>query len=210
MSVTIFLSVLGGIVVFLFLLFYTATLLGIDYLYDNKRQSLCLRVRVLWIPVSFRIPLDGSKKKAEVKKPEKKPLTPKEYIQKAKDIYKAYGEHKEDFREVLWDLKRLASCREIAFTVHYGTKNPAVTGILNGGVWTASTLLLKILDSALGTFKKSLHVYPNFTEECMSLHLKGTFSFRLMDALKVVLKTRKLVKIIKCKYKTENKKDGVE
>ncbi len=206
----LFCSILGGVLLFLLLLLCTATLLSIDYLYDNKRQSLCLRVRILWIPISFRIPLDKQNQKPKTEKWEKKALTPKEYIQKAKDFYRIYGEEKENYREVLWDLKRLASCREISFSIHYGTKNPALTGILNGGIWTASTLLLKILESALGAFQKSLHVYPDFKEECMCIHMKGAFSFRLLDALKVVLKVRKLVKITKSKIKTENEKDGVE
>ncbi|MBQ9915311.1 MAG: DUF2953 domain-containing protein [Clostridia bacterium] len=199
-------SILGGIVLLLLLLLFTGTLLGLDYLYDNKVHQIKIRVRLLYIPVSVNIPLA---KKENGKQEEKKPLKPKEYIALAKDIYRAYGEMENEWKELLWDLKRLASCRELAFSVHYGTKNPALTGILNGAVWTASSLILKILDNTLGCLKKELNVYPDFQQECVSIHMKGTFCFRLFRAIQVVLKLKNLVKIMKSKIKTETKKDGV-
>ncbi len=199
-------SILGGIVLLALLLLFTGTLLGVDYLYDNKVHKLKLRVRLLYIPFSVNIPLA---KKEDGKKKEKKPLKPKEYIALAKDLYRAYGDVEEEWKELLWDLKRLASCRELSFTVNYGTKNPALTGILNGAVWTASSLILKILDSTFGCLKKELNVYPDFQQECVCIHMKGTFSFRLFRAIEVVLKMKNLVKLMKSKIKTESEKDGV-
>lgn len=207
-------SILGGLLLLVLLLLYTATLLGVDYLFENKHQCLKIRVRLLGISFSFTIPLEKKEKASEKSdaKDEKKSMTPKEYIAFSKNLYQVYRELEEECKEVLRDIKRLASCREIYFTIHYGMKNPAVTGMLNGAIWTASTLILKILDSAVGCLKKTLNVYPDFKQECMCIHIKGTFCFRFIDAVKVVLKVRKLVKLIKSKIKikTEIEKDGVE
>ena len=194
-------SILGGLILLALLLMFTATLLGVDYLYDNKVHKLKLRVRLLYIPFSVNIPLV---KKTDGKKEEKKALKPKEYIELSKKLYHAYGEVEEEWKELLWDLKRLASCRELSFSVHYGTKNPALTGILNGAVWTASSLILKIVDSTLGCLKKELNVYPDFQQECVCIHMKGTFCFRLYKAIQVVLKMKNLVNIMKSKIKTES------
>ncbi len=190
--------VLAIVLLLVLLLLFTPTLVGVDYLQNDKKQKLKIRLRLLGI--SFFIPILPDKEKKEKKKTEnenKPKLTPKRFIAFSKQLYAAYREIQEDFNALLSEVKKRFSCREVHFAVEYGTNNPAATGILNGAVWTASTLLLKLLDSMLGVEKKHLEVHPVFTKPCMSVHFKCTFCFKLIDALRFALKIRQLVKIIK-------------
>ncbi len=194
-------SILGGVLLLLLLLLFVPTLVGIDYLWDQKNQDLRLRFRVLAIRFSVRISLD--KKKEEKKQEKEKKLSPKKFIAFAKELYSAYQSVEEDCKDVLREIKARFTCREVYFTIRYGTSNPAKTGILNGAVWTAGTLILKVLDMALGVSKKTLNVYPEFNRSCMCIHIKGTFRFTLYNAIRFVLKVIRLVKLIKSKITIE-------
>lgn len=191
---------LAVILVLLLLLFllllFTPTLLGVDYLYENKKQKLKIRARLLGIPFYFTVPLDKKKKKQKPEA-EKKPLTPKKFIEFAKNLHEGYQEVKDEIRKLLSDIKQGFGCKDVYCTVHYGTKNPATTGMLNGAIWAASSLLLKVIDEAVGAKKKTLEVYPDFQNACMCLHIKGTFCFKLFDAIRFALKIKRLVNIIK-------------
>lgn len=195
--------ILGGLLLLLLLLLLTATLLGVDYLYDNKVQRLRIRVRLLGISLSFKINLDKKKrpgkekKKQKKSKEEKQPLTPKKFIAFSKDLYAGYSETKQEFYSILREIKERFACHEIYFTIQYGTKNPALTGVLNGALWTAASVIVKVLDQVIGVKKKTIQVSPDFQHECMCLHIKGTFRFKLIDAICFVLKIIRLVNIIK-------------
>lgn len=192
--------VLGGLLLLFLLLLLTPTLVGVDYLYEGKKQKLKIRFRLLGIPFSFRIPLDKKqekKKRKEKPEEEKKPLTPKGFVEFVKNLYDGYQEIKKDLFEILPDVRKKVACKEAYLTVRFGTKNPAITGILNGAVWTASSLILKLIDEALGAEKKTLDVQPDFQRVCMCLHIKGTFCFKLIDAIRLVLKIREMVNIVK-------------
>ncbi len=196
-------SILGGVVLLLVLLLFVPTLLGVDYLHNNGVQKLRIRCRLLGIPFSIWIPLEkkpkkkSDKKQMAVEKQEKKSLTPKKFITFSKELYRGYCEVREDFHALLGELKKRFSCHELYFTIFYGTKNPATTGILNGAVWTAGSLLMKIADTSLGVRKKTLKVQPDFTQACMEIHIKATFCFKLFDAIRFVLKIIRLVNIMK-------------
>ncbi len=198
-------SILGGLALLALLLLFIPTVLGVDYLLENKEQALKIRCRLLGIPFSFRVPLERQEepKTQDAEKEEKKSLSPKKYIAYGKELYRAYREVEEEFRAVFRQIKERFACKELYFTVHYGTNNPVTTGMLNAGIWTASTLILKVLDSALGVQKKTLKVYPDFQKACMCIHMKGTFSFTLFDAIRFVLKIIKLVKLVKSHITTE-------
>ena len=194
-------SILGGILLLLLLLLFVPTLVGIDYLWDQKNQDLRLRFRVLGIHFSVKIPLD--KKKEDKKQGEEKKLSPKKFITFAKELYSAYRSVEDDCKGVLREIKARFTCREVYFTIRYGTTNPARTGILNGAVWTAGTLVLKVIDSILDVSQKTLNVYPEFNRSCMCIHIKGTFRFTLFNAIRFVLKIIRLVKLIKSKITIE-------
>ncbi len=200
-------AVLGGLLLLLLLLLFIPTRVDADYLYNEKKQKFRIRLRLLGLPFSFDAP-SGKKKKGKEKSKEKKILTPKEYIEYAKNLYEGYQAVKDDFCKVLSEIKQKLACRDAYLTVHYGTKNPAVTGMLNGAVWTASSLLLKIIDEAFGAEKKTLDVRPDFQNVCMCLHIKGTFCFKLFDAIRLVLKIREMVNIVKS-YASRQKTDNV-
>lgn len=190
-------AVLGGLLLLFLLLLFTPTLVGVDYLYQDKKQKVTIRFRLLGLPFSFRIPLDKKKKGKEKPKEEAKSLTPKEYIEIVKNLYDGYQAVKDDFYKLLSDIKQKLACREAYLTVRYGTKNPAVTGMLNGAIWTASSLIFKVIDETVGAEKKTLDVCPDFQNVCMCLHIKGTFCFKLFDAIRLVLKIREMVNIVK-------------
>ncbi len=193
-------AILGGLLLLFLLLLLTPTLVGVDYLYEDKKQKLKIRFRLLGIPFSFRIPLDKKqekKKSKEKPKEEKKPLTPKGFVDFVKSLYDGYREIKGELLELLPDIRKKIACKEAYLTVRFGTKNPATTGMLNGAVWAASSLILKLIDEALGAEKKTLDVRPDFQKAYMCLHIKGTFCFKLIDAIRVVLKIREMVKIVR-------------
>lgn len=193
-------AIIGGIILLLLLLFFLPTELGIDYLLENKEQVLRVRIKLFGIPFSVKVPLKKDKKKSASKEQvtkEDKPLTPKGFIAFSKSLYHAYQKVEDDSKALLRELKRNFKCKEIYFTIRYGTHNPARTGILNGAIWTAGTLVLNVLDSALGVGKKTLAVYPDFNRAFMRIHIKGRFRFNGFDAVKAVLKVIKLVNLIK-------------
>lgn len=193
-------SVLCGILLLLLLLLFAPTYVGVDYLLEHGISVMRIRVRVLGIPFSFRLPLKRKKKnKSEKGKEEKKAMTPKELIAFSKSLHQAYTEVKEDCRTLLCHIKRRFACHELYFAIHYGTGNPAGTGMLNGAIWTAGTMILSVLDNLLGIHKKTLNVYPDFNRSFLSLQLKGTLRFMLFDAVRTVLKIIKLVNLIKSK-----------
>lgn len=196
------LGIFAGLLLLLFLLFFTPTLIGVDYLYKDKKQKLRIRFRLLGIP--FSVPVSLGKKANKKPEKEKKTLSANEYIDLAKKIYGGYQEAKNEIQKLLSDIKQSFGGKEIYFAVRYGTKNPAVTGMLNGAVWTASSLLLKILDEIFGAEKKTLDIQPDFQNVCMNLHIKGTFCFKLFDAVRFALKVKRLVNIIK-NHTTEQK-----
>lgn len=193
-----FIIILIILKVLIVLLMFVPTLLGVDYLQEESVRKLRIRMRLLGISFSIPISLDKKNEKPKKKDSEnKKTMTPKRFIAFSKRLYAAYREIEVDFKELFSELKKRFSCREISLSLQYGTKNPATTGILNGAVWTASSLILKVLDSILGVTKKKLDIQPVFTKPCMCLHFKCTFGFKLADALRFALKINQLVKIIK-------------
>ena len=194
-------SILGGILLLLLLLLFLPTFVGVDYLLEHGISVLRIRIRVLGIPFSFRVPLDRKKKQKPEKEREKKkePMTPQRLIDFSKSLYRAYHDVKEDCKTLLSHIKKRFACHELYFAIHYGTGNPAGTGMLNGAIWTAGTMILSVLDNALGVYKKTLNVYPDFNRSFLSLQLKGTLRFMLFDAVRTVLKIIKLVNLIKSK-----------
>ncbi len=209
-------AIFGGIILLLFLLIFAPTDIGVDYLYESKLQRLRIRLRVLGISFSIKVPLEKKEKKTEQESSkQKKQLTPKNFIAFSKSLYHTYLEIEDECKALILEIKEQFACRELYFVIRYGTVNPARTGILNGAVWTAGSLLLKVLDSVLGIEKKTLEVYPDFNRAFMCLHAKATLRFKAFDAAKTVLKIIKLVNLIKSKInlpQTDDrnlKKDGV-
>ena len=202
-------SILGGVLLLLLLLLLTPLDVGADILHEAGQQTCKLRFRVLGIPITVKIPLSKEEKKAEkaadtdIKKAEKE-FTPKRFIEFSKSLYRLYGEVKQDVKRLLAELREKLTCSEVYFTIRYGTTNPARTGLLNGAVWTAGTLVLRVLDSALGVQKKTLKVYPDFQRSFMRIHMKLTFRFRPASMLRLGMKTLILVKSIQNKLTTEN------
>ncbi len=202
-------SILFGIVILLLLILFVPMLLGVDFLHEGV-PKLKIRFRLLSIPFSIRIPLENKSKKKDQVFEKKDPLSPKEFIKKAEDLYHGYREAEHELKVVLQEIRKKISCKDFNFLIRYGTKNPATTGMLNPMIWTAGTLIIKVLDSLIGVKKKSFHVYPDFQNVSMCLHIKGTFSFKLFDAIRFTMSFIRLVNIIKSYMSTEkNEKDGV-
>lgn len=201
-------SVLGGIALLLILLLLVPLEVGADYSLDNKIQTLRIRIRVLGIPISVKVPIQKDEKKLvretkqEAKEAERY-LTPKTFISFSKDLYHAYRETEDEWKAILRNIRARFVCKEISFTIRYGTTNPARTGLLNGAIWTAGSMILKILDSALNVSQKKLEVYPEFNRTCMCIHMKGSFRFKVIDVAIFILKIIKLVKLMKSKIKKE-------
>ena len=204
------LVILGLLAVLILCLFHLPAQMGVEYERKKDKQRLIIKCRIFGIPLTFHIPLhkEKNKQKKDVKRgrkqdnKEKKSLTPRSFIKSVKMLWRAYQESKANIKEVLGDLKKALCCTEMRIRVHYGMKNPAVTGMLNGAMWTAGSLLLKMADTAIGVQKKELVVQPDFTKEFMCLYFCGTLQFKPVDLLKIVLKLNKLVNLIKSK--TEN------
>ena len=201
-------SILGGVFLLILLLLLTPLDVGADILHEAGQSSCKLHFRILGIPIVIKVPLAKEEKKAEkaadkeVKKAEKE-FTPKRFIAFSKSLYRLYDEMKPDVKSLLAELREKVTCREIYFTIRYGTVNPARTGLLNGAIWTAGTLILRVLDSVLGVQKKTLEVYPDFQRAFMRIHMKLTFRFRPASMLCLGMKTLKLVKSIHHKLTTE-------
>lgn len=194
-------SVLGGILLFLLLLLFAPTYVGVDYLLERGISVLKIRLRVLGIPFSFCVPLERKKKEKPSERTEEKkePMTPKGFIAFSKKLYHAYVEIEQECKTLLVNIKKRFACHEISFVVRYGTGNPARTGMLNGAIWTAGASILSILDRTIGVKNKTLNVYPDFQRAFLCLQLKGTLRFMCFDAVRTVLKIIKLVNLIKSK-----------
>ncbi len=175
------------------------------YTLCEKKQFLKLCIKFLGIPIPLRISLNQDAKKDKKKKEEKpkQKFGIKRFIAFSKELYAAYQMVKDEFKELLLKLKQDTECKAISFTVHYGTENPALTGILNGAAWTAGTLILKVLDSMLGVPQKKLHIYPNFQKELMEIEAVLTLRVVVFKLARFVLKLLNLVKIMKQNIKTE-------
>lgn len=202
------LGVLGALLFLLLLLLLLPLTVGVDWQYEDKKQICKLRLRLLGIPITVRMPLDKEEKKAEqaaekdIKKAEKT-LTPKRFVALAKNLHRLYGEAQPEVKNLLTELRKRVACNEIFFIIRYGTVNPARTGLLNGAVWTGGTLILRVLDAALGVRKKTLEVYPDFQRAFMCLHMKISFCFRPVSMLRIGIKTLKLIKNIRQKLTEE-------
>jgi len=203
----ILLIILGVLAVACFSLLFFKITAGIVYEYNRGRDQLLIKLKILGLPLAFRIPLHTESKKPKKEKKakedkgdkEKKPMTPGRFIALAKSVCRSFKETKQEMAEIIRELRRMVTCPELSLSVQYGARNPALTGILNGAVWTAGTLLLKVADAAIGVTKKELIVKPDFTKEFMCLHFCGMLQFKLVDLLKVVIKIRKLVNLMKSK-----------
>ncbi len=205
------LAVLGGILLLILILLFLPTEIGLDYLMEHKEQVFRIRVRVLGIPFSFKIPTKKDKSKLKEGKDEKegKSLTPKKFISFSKSLYHGYLEIEDECKALIREIKKRFACQEVFFVIRYGTTNPARTGILNGAIWTAGTLILKVLDSVLGVKKKTMEVYPDFNRAFMCIHIKGSFRFNFFDAARTVLKIIKLVNLIKNKMNSQETNDRI-
>ena len=205
------LAILGGILLLILILLFAPTEIGLDYLMEHKKKVFRIRVRILGIPFSFKIPTKKDKPKLKEGKEdkEKKSLTPKKFISFSKSLYHGYLELEDECKALIREIKQRFACQEVFFVIRYGTKNPARTGILNGAIWTAGTLVLKVLDSVLGIKKKTLEVYPDFNRAFMCIHIKGSFRFKAFDAAWTVLKIIKLVNLIKSKIKPQETNDRI-
>jgi len=177
---------------------------GIVFHQNQKVQNLTIHVRLLGLPLSFAIPLlkdekKPKKEKEQEKKEKKEALTPRRFITLVKQLGQAYRESKADLRDIISELRHRVTCKELSCTIDYGAKNPALTGMLNGAIWTAGTLLLKITDSLIGVKEMHLHVHPDFTKELICLHFSGILKLRPVHLVIIVLKIVKLVNIMKSK-----------
>ena len=172
--------ILGGLGLLVLLLLFTPAWLKIDYLYDNKVHTLRSHVRLFLIPVSFKVNLFKKKKKSGDNQ-----LTPKRFIAFSEALYDCCREAVPELSSVIKELNKHFTCPVFTLTMQYGTSNPAVTGTLNGAVWTGATLILKVLDEIFGVRKKNLQISPDFQHECMCLHIKGTFRFMLLHGLRM-------------------------
>ncbi len=198
------LGVLGLLVVLFLLVLMLPLTAGVELLYEEKQKLCRLRLRLLGLPLTVRLPLEKTEKKAEKevhKEAEKseKNMTPKRFITLSKDLYRLYGEAGPEAKALLTELRERITCREIFFIIRYGTTNPARTGLLNGAIWTGGTLILRVLDAVFGVEKKTLEVYPDFQRAFMCLHMKLSLRFRPISMLRLGLKTLKLVKTIRNK-----------
>ena len=174
-SMRLFLFVLCALALLVVLFLFIPQEAGISYEQNQKKKVLRVHFRILGIPFSFRIPLDKKPEKPAQKAEEKaidekKPFTVKRFIAFVKSLGQVYRERMKDVRALFGELRKMVSCKELTFTIDYGTKNPALTGVLNGAVWTAGSLLLKTTDALFGIEKMQLHVHPDFTKEFLCLH----------------------------------------
>ncbi|MBE7048299.1 MAG: DUF2953 domain-containing protein [Ruminococcaceae bacterium] len=201
-------SILGGILLLLVLLLFLPTEVDLDYKLENKLQSLRIRLRILTISISFKVPINEGKKqgKKNEKKQNKKAgrqVTPKSFIAFCKELHRIYIETEDEWMSLICEIRKHLSCKDVSLSIWYGTTNPARTGILNGAVWTAGSLLLKLVDAALLASKKSLYVYPEFNRTCMCIHSKGTFRFKMINAFRNIWRVMKLVRLFKSKITIE-------
>lgn len=199
-----------GVALFIFLLLFVPVDIGLDYQLENKTPCLRLQLKIFGIPFSVRLPIKEGEKKSGSKgqqPEEKKNVSPREFIAFSKSLYGAYKSLETECRALLSELRTLLSCRRIYFVIRYGTSNPARTGLLNGAIWTAGTLILKVFDLIFENPEKTLEVYPEFNRSFLSLHMKGTFRLRLFDAVKTALKVLKLVKLIRSKMNSQEIND---
>ncbi|MBE7036570.1 MAG: DUF2953 domain-containing protein [Ruminococcaceae bacterium] len=201
----LFYAILGGIVVLLLLLLFVPTTVGAEYVLEHKVETIKIRLRVLGIPFTFRISPKEDEKSVEkllkvYESEDKESMTLKKFISFSKTLYQAFLEVKDECKELLHDIKERFTCEEVYFVIRYGTRNPATTGILNGAIWSAGSLVLAALNMTLGIKKKTLQVYPDFTRAYLNIHFKGTLQFKAFDAVRTVLKIMKLVNLIKAKF----------
>ncbi|MBE7035237.1 MAG: DUF2953 domain-containing protein [Ruminococcaceae bacterium] len=196
--------VLGGVVIKLLLLLIIPMELGVDYVFSGKAQSLRITTRILGIPLSLPISLDKKKKEKNKKeKAEQTSVTVQGFVHGVKKLYHEYTASKEK-RHSLWNqIKRHVTCKRCTLSVAYGTGNPATTGMLNGAVWTAGSLLMKLIDSVFPIQEESLSVEPDFVQSCLRLHSKLIISFRAFRLLQIVYGMIRLVKEIKNNITTE-------
>jgi len=204
----VLLTVLGILLIFVLLLLFLPAEAGVRLYWGQQEKKLTVHARIFYIPLSFTIPLEKAEEKSKQKKKksketpseaEKERMTPKRFIALVKSLHRAYQESKQELFALLGFLRKALTCKELTCRIEYGTSNPATTGMLNGAVWTAGTLLLRLLDSAIGVQKMGLHVYPDFTKEFLCLKFCGILKFKPVDLLKIVLKSVKLVNLMKSK-----------
>ncbi len=198
--------ILGIVLLFLLLLLFVPAKISLIYRLQEGQQKLRMKLRILFIPVGFDIPLDKDNNKADkdAKKETEKRKSPKEFIAFSKRLYYTFQEVKGECKDLFGEIRAKLVCSEVSFALRYGTGNPAATGMLNGAIWAASAGIVKLFDTTFSVTNKSLTVEPVFDKACLTIHSKTSFTFKLFDALLMLCKIKTLVKKIKDKIKTEN------
>lgn len=196
--------ILGIVIVFLLLLLFVPAKISILYHLQEGQQKAKMKLRILYVPLSFDIPLEKDKTEGDIKKETEKRKSPKEFIAFSKRLYYTFQEVKGECKDLFSEIRSKLVCSDVSFALRYGTGNPATTGMLNGAIWSASSAIVKLFDTTFTVANKSLTVEPVFDRACLAIHSKASFTFTLFDALLTLCKIKKLVKKIKDKIKTEN------
>ena len=190
----------------LFLLFIALVIFlpleaGVEYLISGKNQKLLLYIRLLKIPLTFKIPLGKDKKKKANKsdkksndKPKKK-MTLSVFCDKVRALKEAYGESKNDIKGILSDIRKRIEFKKIDFSMHFGLSDAAKTGIATGAAWASSSCLVSIINQMFGVRDAALDVNPDFNREFFNLRIKSILVLRPVHIIIIGIKILKIVNL---------------
>lgn len=200
MIIYIILCVLTLIFLFLLSTLFFPIDAGIEYILKDNISYAYLRVKYLNI-IPLKIPLNRKARKKqegkEAEETEKEKQDVNSYLALVKDIKETYNVTKAEIKDIAGEIKKEVNFKEVYFDVVFDTGNAAKTGIMTGAVWTASTLLIKILDEIFGVGKVFVNVTPYFNGKCFNIHIKSILRLKLVNIIIIVLRILKIINLFK-------------
>ncbi|MBQ3226136.1 MAG: DUF2953 domain-containing protein [Clostridia bacterium] len=192
----IFAAILGILLLLLLLFLFLPLSVGVEYWYQDAKQTCFLRLRIFGIPLKIRIPVSEKTKKKEKTPKEEKPKK-KLTFSRLKGIFygirDAYKETKADIRKLFSDLRKELTVESLMFHLHFGLDNAAKTGIATGAAWASSSCALAAIHQMLSVKHADLNVVPDFNTECMRIYVKSIFRFRPVHIISIGARALKIV-----------------
>lgn len=197
----IFATIVGVLFLLFALILFLPLLAGIEYLNQDGKQKLFLRIRLLGIPLKIRVPIKNETKKPKKEREKKDEEKPKKKLTFARfrtiidGFCEAYDETKDDIKDVLSDIRKKLEFQTLVFHVHFGLSDAAKTGIATGATWTSASCALSVLNQMFAVRNLSLDVAPDFNRECFELHIKSILKLRPVHIISIGLKIIKIVNL---------------
>ncbi|KAA0549105.1 DUF2953 domain-containing protein [Bacillus sp. BGMRC 2118] len=188
----IWLYIVGGLLLFIFLLFISKLHIKISYSHKKDDDQLSIKFRLWFIRYTLNIPLiriDQETnsivvaKKKENEEPKSKQFTSHEILNSFKDT-KEILQHVVSLHKIVRNFLRKVSVHKLEWHTNFGIGDAALTGVLVGAGWALKGSIVGIISQYMRLkVMPEMSITPLFLQVYSQTQLTCIISFRIGNAI---------------------------